>query len=161
MTNPFLLALFGLILFACGGPDAQAPHPERPVDERRATEVIAGAFSHAGVDPESNRDVKVLGGKTIHLEVAASGHKYGVAYLTREDQSALGDSLPKRQPDSDALIIIPGDEDGVHVLVLFEGDYKQDDLTGEAHTETNIAAELKLERDVKDFLRKATHDQWP
>jgi hypothetical protein len=56
---------------------------------------------------------------------------------------------------------VPGDEDGVHVLVLFERDYMQDDLMGESHENTNIAAELKLERDVKDFLRKATEDQWP
>lgn len=145
----------------CGGPEAAAPHNTRPVDERRASEVIAQTFANARLEPEMNRDVKALGGKSIHLEVAASGHKYGVAYLTREEQAALADALPKRAPDSDALIIVPGDEEGVHVLVLFERDYMQDDLMGEAHTQTNIAAELKLARDVKDFLRKATEDQWP
>ena len=147
-------------LVACGGPEAATPHAQRPVDERRASEVISKAFVRGKVDPELNRDVKVFNGKTIHLEVAAASHKYGIAYLTREQQAALTD-LPKRAPDSDALIIIPGDEEGVHVLVLFERDYMQDDLMGEAHENTNIAAELKLERDVKDFLRKATEDQWP
>lgn len=122
---------------------------------------MAQTFARAKVDPETNRDVKIFNGKTIHLEVAAAGHKYGVAYLTREEQAALADVLPKKAPDSDALIIVPGDEEGVHVLVLFERDYMQDDLMGEAHENTNIAAELKLERDVKDFLRKATEDQWP
>ncbi len=152
-------ATFGLA--ACGGPEAQAPHSSRPVDERRASEVIAQTFARAKIEPETNRDVKVLGGKVIHVEVAAAGHKYGVAYLTREDQAALGDALPKKAPDSDALIIVPGDEEGVHILVLFERDYLHDDLMGEVHENTNIAAELKLERDVKDFLRKATEDQWP
>jgi hypothetical protein len=156
-----LASVFAFVLLACGGPEAQAPHSQRPVDERRASQVIAQTFVHAKVDPETNRDITIFGGKPVHLEVAAAGHKFGVAYLTREEQAALGDALPKKAPDSDALIIVPGDEEGVHVLVLFERDYMQDDLMGEAHENTNIAAELKLERDVKDFLRKATEDQWP
>jgi hypothetical protein len=149
------------MVIACGAPAARAPNAQRPVDERRASEVMVRTFKGAHIDPETNRAVTVLGGRSVHLEVAAAQRKFGVAFLTREQQAALADVLPKRAPDSDALIVVPGDEEGVHVLVLFERDYMHDDLSGDDHTTTNISAELKLERDVRDFLRKAIEDQWP
>jgi hypothetical protein len=36
-----------------------------------------------------------------------------------------------------------------------------DDLAGVSHSSTEIAAELKLARDVRDFLVKAKAEQWP
>jgi hypothetical protein len=37
----------------------------------------------------------------------------------------------------------------------------QDDLSGDAHTATSIAAEQKLVLAARDVLRRAAHESWP
>ena len=46
-------------------------------------------------------------------------------------------------------------------LVLFADDYTEDDMTGEEHTATTIAADRRLVRDVRDFLHRAKQQGWP
>ncbi len=137
--------------------------PPRPVDELRAQDVIARTFQEEGVNPELNRPVKLSADQTVKLEAAAAGHKFGVAYLTREEAKDLGALLPRHDRKSDALVVVPGigDDADAHVLVLWNTDYMQDDLSGEAHSETSIAAERKIARDVRDFLVEAQHEGWP
>ena len=107
--------------------------------------------------------IKVADGKPLRVDVVASGHKYGVAYLTRDDEAALGQAVPKFDPDSDALIIVDGSgtDEGWHVVVLYDRAYLSDDLEGESHGATSIAAEGKIARDARDFLVKAQHEGWP
>jgi hypothetical protein len=98
----------------------------------------------------------------LRLDVAAKEKRFGIAYITWQDADKLGDSLPKRR-DPDAIIVVrgSGDDDDVHAALLFAADYMQDDLSGEAHTSTSIAAEKKLELATRDILRRAQHEGWP
>jgi hypothetical protein len=129
-----------------------------PVDERRAVEIIGRVFSDAGLDPEPARSVTYQG-KPLRVDVAAAGKKFGIAYLSRQDQIDLGDVLPKHDSDSDALVVVAA-SDGNRVLLLYERDYLTDDLEGEAHSATTIAAEKKIERDAKDLVVKADSEKW-
>lgn len=148
---------------ACGDEPARHPTQAHPIDEPRAQEVIARTFQAEGLDVEANRLVSVGATQKVKLEVAAAEHKFGVAYLTREEVKELGGLLPKHESDEGALVVLPGagPDDGAHVLALWETDYMQDDLSGEAHSATEIAAERRLARDVRDFLQKAKAEQWP
>ena len=47
------------------------------------------------------------------------------------------------------------------ILVLFADDYQYDDLAGESHESTNITAENRLTRDVRDFLVQARSKKLP
>jgi hypothetical protein len=102
-------------------------------------------------------------GSSLALDVAAAGHKFGIAYLTREEAIDLGDAVPKFDPESDALVVVDGvgNDAGWHALLLYDRAYLSDDLEGEAHSATNIAAEKKIERDARDFVVKAKHENWP
>ena len=68
--------------------------------------------------------------------------------------------MPRRPEGSDALLVVRG-EQGTRILLLFESDYVEDDLEGEGHTATTIAAEREIERDARDFLYKAAREAWP
>jgi hypothetical protein len=129
-----------------------------PVDARRAVEILSRVFRDANVDVEHDREV-TLGGTTLRVDVAAAGHRYGVAYLPHEAQVQLGDAIPKHDADSEALVVVDASQ-GDRVLLLYERDYMTDDLEGEAHSATTIAAESKIERDARDFVVKAARDQW-
>jgi hypothetical protein len=129
-----------------------------PVEERRAVEIIARVFGEAGFDPEANRAV-TYEGKALRVDVAATGKRFGIAYLSRQDQEELGDVLPKHDSDSDALVIVAA-SDGNRVLLLYEKDYLTDDLEGEAHSATTIAAEKKIQRDARDLIAKAASEKW-
>jgi hypothetical protein len=147
------------LLGSCDGEPPRRPNIMHPVDERRAFELMGRVFKEAGLTIERGRE-EVVNGKSLTVDEAAAGHKYGIAYLTHEDQAALGDALPKRDTMSDALLVVDADG-GDRVLVLFERDYMTDDLEGEAHSTTTIAAEAKIQRDARDFLLKAVRDKWP
>ena len=157
--------MFGAVtISACADEPARQPNRQaHPVDEPRAQEVIARTFQDAGIDVEANRVVSVGATQKVKLEVAAAGHKYGVAYLTREEMKQLEGLLPKHEGDEGALVILPGagPDEGTHILALWETDYMQDDLSGASHSATEIAAEQRLARDVRDFLQKAKAEQWP
>jgi hypothetical protein len=145
---------------ACAPEPPKAPHTMRPLSEDRAAEIMGHAFRASGFAPERNRTIHLARDKPIRLEVAAADHKFGVAYVTEADAERLGDAIPERPRGTDSLLVVRG-EQGTRILLLFEGDYVEDDLEGESHTTTTIAAERKIERDARDFLYKATHEAWP
>ncbi len=160
----FAVTLVACLASACADePQARGPNQSHPVDEPRAQEVIARTFEAEGVEIEANRTVSVGATQKVKVEVAAAGHKIGVAYLTREEVKALEGLLPKHENDEGALVILSGagPDDGAHILALWETDYMQDDLSGASHSATEIAAEQRLARDVRDFLQKAKAEQWP
>lgn len=159
--------LVALLLVACADdtPSSRTPTQAKPMDEARAQGVIARTFQAEGVDPEAGRTF-ALSAASAHapkLEVAAQGHKYGVIWLTHDLQTQIASFLPKHENDEGSLVVLDGAsvDSGGHALVLWESDYMTDDLSGVGHSETEIAAERKLERDVRDFLLKAKNEQWP
>ena len=159
------VALTALLLAACADdtPSSRSPSQARPMDEPRAQGVMARTFQAEGVEPEAGRTFSLSAKDAPKLEVAAQGHKYGVIWLTRDLQTQLAGFLPKHVDDEGALVVLDGAsvDSGGHALVLWEGDYMTDDLSGASHSSTEIAAERKLERDVRDFLLKAKTEQWP
>jgi hypothetical protein len=161
-----LLGLLGAssLLAACGAPPARAPNPTRPLEERRAIEIIVQAFQDERDRPVHGYPIGLGAGATLDVDVAAQGKKYGVAYVTSKERSTLGATLPPRDPAmGDALQLVSGlGQDGdARVLVLYDSDYVYDDQVGADHEETTVTAELKLRRDVRDFLVRAHAEKWP
>jgi hypothetical protein len=155
-----LHAGLGLVCVACGAEPPRPAHTLNPIPEPRARELIGRTFRDAGVQVEANRFVHVGGGdKRVRLEIAAAGHKFGVAYLTAEDWADAGDALPARS--STGSLVVARGEGGTHILCLFASDYAEDDQTGDARTSTTVAADRRLERDVRDFLHRAEEQSWP
>lgn len=156
--------LFALSLVACASPPPRTANPTRPLDERRAVEIILGAFADERDQPVAGRRVSIALGRELEVDVSAKGKKYGVAYITGNEREALGPALPPRDPSmGDALQLVSGlGQDGdARVLVLHDTEYLYDDHVGEEHEETALTAELKLRRDVRDFLVRAHAEKWP
>jgi hypothetical protein len=157
--------LLAALLLACADdtPSSRTPTQAKPMDEPRAQGVIARTFQAGGVEPEGGRTFALSAKDTPKLEVAAAGHKFGVIWLTAELKTQLAGFLPKHDNDEGSLVVLDGAgaDTGGHALVLWESDYVTDDLSGVSHSSTEIAAENKLERDVRDFLLKAKTEQWP
>jgi hypothetical protein len=146
----------------CGGEDAKSPTILRPLDEPHAVQIMASIFRDFGLDPVRNRMISFGSADgQLKLDVAAKGKQFGIAYITWQDADKLGEALPKRR-DPDAIIIVhgSGEDADVHAALLFAADYMQDDLSGEAHTATSIAARQKLELATRDILRRAAHEGW-
>lgn len=164
MTRPTIaLGLVSLATFlGCGGPDAKAPNPTRPLDERRAIEIIIRGFRDEGDHPVPGRKVDIAEGKQLEIDVASEGRKFGVAYVTDNERLALGDVIPKPSND-DQLHLVRGleDESESRILVLHDVAYRYDDQVGTTHDQTTISAELKLNRDVRDFVVRAHAEKWP
>ena len=75
-----------------------------------------------------------------------------------------GAALPPRDPAmGDALQLVSGlgDDADARVLVLNDSEYLYDDQVGEGHEDASVTAELKLRRDVRDFLVRAHAEKWP
>ncbi len=166
LTRRACFGAFALVALvaACGGPPPRAPNPTRPLDERRAVQVIIKAFHAENDNPVPGRQVDIGGGKMLEIDVGSQGRKYGVAYVTPAQEQAVGSALPPRTPEmGDALQLVSGtgDDADAKILVLRSGDYKYDDQVGTEHEETTIAAENKLTRDVRDFLVRAHAENWP
>ena len=158
-----LAALVAVTAAGCGGEPPHAPTVLRPIDEPHAVSIMAHAFRELGLEPVRNRIIRFgPNDAELRLDVAAKEKRFGIAYITWQDADKLGDSLPKRR-DPDAIIVVRGngDDDDVHAALLFAADYMQDDLSGEAHTATSIAAEKKLDLATRDILRRAQHEGWP
>ena len=148
---------------ACSGDPPRAPNVLRPIDEPHAVSIMAKVFRELNLEPVRNRIIKFGSHDAeLKLDVAAKDRRFGIAYITWQDADKLGEDLPKRR-DPDAIIVVRGngDDDDVHAALLFAADYMQDDLAGEAHTSTSIAAEQKLVLATKDILRRAEHESWP
>ena len=145
------------MLVACASEPAKAPAKLRPVPEARAASIIARTFREAGLEPEADRFLDVGHDKRLRVEVAAAGRPFGVAYLTAEDWRAFGDALPPRAAD-DSLVVATL-ERGNHVLLLWADDYEEDDASA-SDTASSIAADRRLQRDVRDFLHRAETQGW-
>jgi hypothetical protein len=157
------VALLGVSLAVssagCGGEPPRRPNIMHPLHERRAFDLVSRVFDEAHLTVERGRDVMVTG-KPLTVDMAAQGKKYGIAYVTREAQVTLAGIIPKHDANSDALVVVDSDT-GDRILVLYERDYMTDDLEGESHSATTIAAEEKIQRDARDFLLRAVRDKWP
>jgi hypothetical protein len=142
---------------ACGPGEARAPNPTRPLDERRAVEVIRKAIALEGVQPAPGRDAPLTGHeKVVRIDVGVEGHEYGIAYITSEDAEKLGSTIPpKPAEDEKGRIVRVGEAGDGRVLLLYQDNYRYDDLVGEEHEQTAIAVERVLTRDVHDFINYA------
>lgn len=153
-----------LLLLGCSGPPPRTVNPTRPLDERRAVEVIIEAFHDENDNPVPGTEVALSQTKRLRVDVTAQDRKYGVAYVTAQERGDLGAALPPRDPTmGDALQLVSGlGTDGdARVLVLEDTEYLYDDNVGEAHEASALTAELKLKRDVHDFLVRAHAEKWP
>jgi hypothetical protein len=146
---------------ACGGDPPKAPTILRPIDEPHAVAIMARVFRQLSVEPVRNRVIK-FGQHELTLDVAAKNRRFGIAYITWQKADQLGDDLPKRR-DPDAIVVVRGsaEDEDARAALLFAADYMQDDLSGEQHTSTAIAAQEKLELATRDVLRRAEHENWP
>ncbi|MEP7052287.1 MAG: hypothetical protein ABJB12_18115 [Pseudomonadota bacterium] len=162
--RPALALAAALLSLACGGPPPRTVNPTRPLDERRAIQLLIEAFRDEKDHPVQGHDLVLSETQSLHVDVNAQDHKYGVAYVTAQERMDLGNTLPARDPAmGDALQLVSGlgaDEDA-RVLVLQDVDYAFDDHLGEAHEASSLTAELKLKRDVHDFLVRAHVEKWP
>jgi len=151
-----------LLLGGCAPEEAKAPNPTRSLDERRALEVIRRALKSEGVDPAPGRDEPLAGtSKTLHIDVGVQGHAYGIAYISAEDAQDLGDALPAANKKEEKLKLVRTGADGeTHVVLLFQQNYRYDDLTGAAHEQTTITAESALARDAQDFVTHARSQKY-
>ena len=148
---------------SCRGDPPNAATILRPIDEPHAVAIMARVFREFGVDPVRNRLIKFGPDQAdLRLDVAARARRFGIAYITWQDADKLGEDLPRRR-DPDTIVVVRGngDDDDVHAALIFAADYMQDDLSGEAHTATSLAAERKLELAIRDVLRRATLESWP
>jgi len=147
----------------CGSGPPRAPTILRPLDQPHAVAVMARVFREFGLDPVRNRLIH-FGQKDgqLNLDVASKQRRFGIAYISWQDADQLGDELPRRH-DPNAILVVrgAGEDDDVRAALLFAADYMQDDLSGEEHTSTAIAAEQKLELATRDVLRRAEHESWP
>jgi hypothetical protein len=133
------LAFFITTLAAACGPDeARAPNPTRSLDERRAIEVIRRAIVEEGARPAPARDVELRTGKTLRVDVSVEGHEFGVSYISDDDAEKLGDAIkPANQPGEKLRLERVG-PDEVRIVLLYQTNYRYDDLAGEAHEMTTI-----------------------
>jgi hypothetical protein len=150
------LVLFTIFAAACGPEEVRAPNATRSLDERRAIEVIRRAVVEEGVRPAPARDVELRTGKTLHVDVGIEGHEYGIAYISDDDAEKLGDGIkPPNKPDEKLNLERVGPDSEVRVVLLYQTNYRYDDLAGESHEMTTITAERALARDVRDFVTHA------
>jgi len=163
-SRPVLALCAALVSLACSGPPPRTVNVTRPLDERRAIELIIEAFRDEHDRPVRGAELTLSDAQTLHIDVSAQDRKYGVAYVTGPERIALGSTLPPRDPAmGDALQLVSGlgADNDARVLVLQDIDYVFDDHLGEAHEASTLTAELKLKRDVHDFLVKAHSEKWP
>ncbi|MCB9586364.1 MAG: hypothetical protein H6718_13255 [Polyangiaceae bacterium] len=159
-----LLLLAGATLtLGCGGEPPRAPNKMRPLDERRAVQLIATTMRDHGDGPAAGRMMALAEGLELEVDVSVAGHKFGVAYTNAQERSKIASVLPQVDSDSDALVLARGmgDEADARILVLKDDSYLYDDQVGTEHEETTITAENKLKRDVRDFLVRARAEKWP
>lgn len=150
-----------LTLFGCGAAEARTPNPTRPLDERRAIEVIQRAMAGEGARPGPGRDVELAAGKPLHIDVGVDGHEFGVAYITTSDLDKAGSSIPPPNKKDERLRLVRAGKDGeVHIVLLYQDNYVFDDLVGEGHEQTTITAERSLTRDVQDFITHARSQRY-
>ena len=150
------LAFIGIFAAACGPEAVRAPNPTRSLDERRAIEVIRRAIAEEGARPAPSRDVDLRAGKKLRVDVSVEGVEYGISYISEDDAEQLGDAIkPPNGPDEKLRLERVGADSEVRIVLLYQSNYRYDDLAGESHEMTTITAERALARDVRDFITHA------
>ncbi len=139
----------------CRGGEARTPNATRTLDERRALEVIRQTMIREGVRPGPGRDVRLPSDKTLHVDVGVEGRAFGIAYVTAADAAELGGAIPPRNEKDERLRLVRGSDGESRFVVLYQENYVYDDLVGDAHSQTTIACEGQLARDVSDFVTHA------
>jgi hypothetical protein len=163
-SRPALALAAALVSLACSGPPPRTVNSTRPLDERRAIELIIEAFRDEHDRGVPGGNLTLSDTQALHVDVIGQDRKYGVAYVTAAERITLGATLPPRDPAmGDALQLVSGlgAEGDARVLVLQDSDYVYDDHVGEAHKVSSFTAEIKLKRDVHDFLVRAHKEKWP
>lgn len=157
------LCLGALALSACDPPPPKAPNVTRMLDERRAIEIIHRAVSAEGQRPTAGRDEPISNGtKTLHVDVSIDGKKFGIAYITADDQAALGSEIQApNKPEEKLRLQRVGADGSAFIVLLYQVNYRYDDLSGEGHEQTTISCETELTRDVRDFVTYALSKQMP
>jgi hypothetical protein len=146
----------GMAALGCGPEPVRAPNPTRSLDERRAVEVIRRAVGLESERPAAPRDVELPAGKTLRIDVSIDGHEFGIAYISDDDRDKLGDAIkPPNGKDEKLRLERIGPDGEVRVVLLYQDNYRYDDLAGESHELTTITAERALTRDVRDFITYA------
>jgi hypothetical protein len=146
----------GIAALGCGPEPVRAPNPTRSLDERRAVEVIRRAVSLESERPAPARDVELPSGKMLRIDVSVEGHEFGIAYISDDDRATLGDAIkPPNGKDEKLRLERVGPDGEVRVVMLYQENYRYDDLAGESHELTTITAERALTRDVRDFITYA------
>ncbi len=156
-VSAFALALSVTVpsLVGCGGATRSARTGEaRPLEQVRAIEVIRATAEAAGLKPGPSREIELVSGKKLTVDVSIEGKPHGFVYLTDEDEKAAGTDVGAC-PKKELRILSAGPDLKDKFVVLYQSQYKLDDLEGESHEESVIAAEAKLKRDVKDFIAGA------
>lgn len=151
-------------LLGCGPSEARAPNPTRPIDEGRAVKLIAQSLRAEGLEALPPRMVTLSGGTKVRLDVGVQGRELGFVYLTASDVRNLKDDPLAMRPEVGSELIVrrgEGDDEKLHVVVLYATDYLYDDNVGEEHQATAITAENKLDRDARDFIVIARKNHWP
>ena len=77
-----------LALTACGGPPPRAPNPTRPLDERRAIELIIQAFREEKDNPVPGTTIALTESKQIHIDVGAKERVIDILFTDRKLQKA-------------------------------------------------------------------------
>jgi hypothetical protein len=149
--------VLGALLLGCGPPEAKAPNPTRTLDERRAIEVIRRAMTVEGAQPAPAREVPLSpSAKPIRVDVGVQGHEYGIVYVSDDDAQKLGEAIPPANKQDEKLRLVRAGPDGeTRLVLLYQTNYRYDDLVGETHEQTTITAERQLTRDVQDFITHA------
>lgn len=161
------LRLVGLALAlplgGCSGGTVRSVEQARPLQERRALAVIADAIRDAGLEPVAGRQVSLGDDVSVKLDVGVHGKRYGVAYLTGADRQALGASFPLLKAGSTELQVSrgAGEDEQARVLLLQDTNYLFDDMNDDENEQRTLTAELRLTRDVTDFLVRARSERWP
>ena len=144
----------------CAPEPVKAPNPTRTLDERRAVEIIRNAIAAENVKPAPGRDDVVTGtDKPIHIDVGIDGKKFGVVYVSDDDLAALGTAIqPPNQKDEKLHLARAGKDGDVRIVLLYQTNYRYDDLVGEGHEQTTSTCENQLTKDVRDYITHAlTH----
>lgn len=135
----------------------KAPTRAHVLDEGRAASIMAQAFREAGVQPTGPREIQLVTGKRLRVDVGAAGHAWGVAYLAPLEANELepGSDYTPAQGDDYPVIMGYGPDANAVVCLLFAQDYAFDDDASAERTSTSIVAAKRLERDVKGFVVQA------
>ncbi|HEY3255794.1 MAG TPA: hypothetical protein VGJ91_17670, partial [Polyangiaceae bacterium] len=81
-SRPALALAAALVSLACSGPPPRTVTPTRPLDERRALELISEVFRDEHDRAVPGGSLALSDTQTLHVDLNGQDRKYGVAYVT-------------------------------------------------------------------------------